>query len=460
MNMRRDCLLLEKNYLTVTALTRYIKRKIDSDPHLHEVLIKGEISNFNHHRRGHMYFTLKDDYTRISAVMFAGYNRYLNFTPEEGMSVFIKGQVSVYENFGQYQLYVHEMHPDGVGALYLAFEQLKKKLSKEGLFDVKHKLPLPKYPKNIGIVTSDTGAAIQDILSTFHKRYPRANLYILPAIVQGEYAPDSIVTMIEKANHFHIKLDLLIVGRGGGSIEDLQPFNEERVARAIFHSKIPIVSAVGHETDVTISDYVADLRAPTPTGAVMLSVPAQDELLKNIQHMKQNLLRFVTQVHKSEQERLKRLQSSHAFRYPEQLLQQKEQELDYKMERTERAFTHLIHEKEQKLKNVNIRLQVTSPREEIAQYKEKVATYDKQLLSSFKKLINERLNELNNAIDKLTLLSPLHTIQRGFALPYEKDGTIIRTSKQVQTNDAITVEIKDAYLSCKVKNVREKNHDK
>lgn len=447
---------MKSKYLTVTALTNYIKRKIDSDPHLTEVFIKGEISNFNHHRRGHMYFTLKDDYTRISAVMFAGYNRNLKFTPENGMSVFIKGEVSVYESFGQYQLYVHEMSPDGIGALYLAFEQLKEKLSKEGLFDEGFKRPLPKYPKNIGLITSDTGAAIQDILTTFDKRYPIANITIFPASVQGEFASNSIVKAIEKAGAFSRKLDLIILGRGGGSIEDLQPFNDERVARAIFSSPVPIISAVGHETDITISDFVADLRAPTPTGAVMLCVPSTEELLNKVSHYKKILYSNINNLMKTKLKQWERSKQSYAFRYPKQLIKQKEQQLDLQIDLLEKNSRELVNKKLIQKKHLDIRLKARNPEENVLSASKNQQKLKEQLFNSMNKYTIELKRELNSLIDKLNLLSPLHTIQRGFALPYQEDGTLITRSNQVKENDHITVEINDGNLDCIVKKVRKK----
>lgn len=449
---------MDHKYLTVTALTKYIKRKIDSDPHLGEVYIKGEISNFNHHRRGHMYFTLKDDQARISAVMFAGYNRHLKFVPENGMSVFIKGEVSVYENFGQYQLYVHQMIPDGVGSLYLAFEQLKRKLEKEGLFDEKYKKPLPKYPKNIGIITSDTGAAIQDILSSFKKRYPIARLILLPTIVQGELAADSIISSLEQANQLTPSLDMIILGRGGGSLEDLQPFNEEKVARAIFSSKIPVISAVGHETDVTISDFVADLRAPTPTGAVMLSVPSKDELLHKINHFRKSLYTSTLHAIQKEEHKLNQLKKSHAFRYPEQLMKQKEQELDFILDHLDQRIKNLIEHKKQKQNNLQIRLLAKNPKVKIKLALEKNASVIAQMKSSFEEYINQHKQDLVNTIEKLSLLSPLHTLKRGFALPYNEDHEIIISRKQVEKGEQISIEIKDGFLDCQVKNVREKDY--
>src|SRR5690606_2508105 len=265
------------------ALTKYIKRKFDFDPHLQNVYVKGEISNFKRHTSGHMYFTLKDEKARIGAVMFAQAARSLKFIPENGMNVLLNGEVSVYEPSGQYQIYVKSMEPDGIGALYVAFEQLKERLEKEGLFRKDRKQPIPPYPKTVGVVTSPTGAAIRDIITTIQRRYPIARIIIYPALVQGTQAAPSVANMIRIANE-RKEADVLIVGRGGGSIEELWAFNEEVVARAIYESDIPIISAVGHETDTTIADFVADLRAPTPTGAAEMAVPNWTELLERIEN--------------------------------------------------------------------------------------------------------------------------------------------------------------------------------
>ena len=274
---------MEERYLTVTALTKYIKYKFDHDHHLEEVLLEGEISNFKHNSRGHFYFTLKDDNAAISVTMFSTFAKTVKFNPEDGMKVFVKGNVTVYEPSGTYQINIKEMKSDGIGDLYLAFQKLKEELSKEGLFDPKYKKQLPKFPKFIGVITSPTGAAIRDIINTIGRRYPLAQVILYPAIVQGDDAKKDIVKQIKKANDNGL-CDVLIVGRGGGSIEDLWAFNERIVAEAIFESKIPVISAVGHEVDFTIADFVADMRAATPTAAAELATPSLDMLKGNINY--------------------------------------------------------------------------------------------------------------------------------------------------------------------------------
>ena len=273
----------EKQYLSVTALTKYIKYKFDNDVHLKNVLLKGEISNFKHHSRGHFYFTLKDDKAQISAIMFASNSQNVVFKPENGMSILVEGYLTVYEASGQYQIYVKKMDEDGVGSLHVAYEQLKKKLQEEGLFDQKHKQAIPKFPATIAVLTSPTGAAVKDIINIVNRRYPIAKIIVYPTLVQGEFAKDNIVNNLKQVNK-HGKEDVIILGRGGGSIEDLWPFNEEAVAYEIFKSIIPIISSVGHETDFTIADFVADLRAPTPSGGAELAVPDQYELFNYLKH--------------------------------------------------------------------------------------------------------------------------------------------------------------------------------
>src|SRR5690625_4337323 len=334
----------QDRYLTVTALTKYIKRQFDRDAVLNDVWIRGELSNFKHHSRGHMYFTLKDEQSRLQAVMFASNNRHLKFQPESGMNVLIKGYVSVYEPYGQYQLYVTDIQPDGTGALYLAYEQLKEKLRKKGYFSEERKRTIPIYPKHIGIVTSSTGAAIRDILTTLKRRYPIAKTTLIPATVQGDQAAPSIKQAIERANALNM-FDVLIVGRGGGSLEELWGFNEEQVADAIYNSNIPVVSAVGHETDTTISDLVADLRAPTPTAAAELVVPSQDELKQTIQQYRRFLDRQMITLIKDQKARLDQMRESYAFRYPERALADKEQSFDKLYDRLNRQIKDTVHRK-------------------------------------------------------------------------------------------------------------------
>ena len=271
---------MEDKYLSVTALTRYIKYKLDNDKNLQEVYLRGEISNFKAHTRGHYYFTIKDENSRINAIMFSFNASKLKFMPEDGMKVLVKGKISVFESTGNYQIYISDMLEDGVGNLHIAFEQLKKKLGDEGLFDLKYKKEIPKIPMKVGIITAPTGAAVKDILSTIKRRFPICKTILFPCLVQGELARDDIVKKLDIADNYG--LDVIILGRGGGSIEDLWPFNEEVVARKVFACKTPIISGVGHQIDFTICDFVADKRAETPTGAAERAVPMLSDLLLEI----------------------------------------------------------------------------------------------------------------------------------------------------------------------------------
>ncbi|WP_068671921.1 exodeoxyribonuclease VII large subunit [Oceanobacillus sp. Castelsardo] len=445
--------MIEK-YLTVTAVTKYIKRKMDTDPHLKQILIKGEISNFKQHSRGHMYMTIKDTQTKIQAVMFAGNNRFLKFKPENGMNVLIKGEISVYEAYGQYQLYISQMEPDGIGSLYLAFEQLKEKLQKKGYFEPSIKKNIPLYPEHIGVITSPTGAAVRDIITTLRRRYPIVKITVIPVLVQGPNSPSSISLAINKANEIG-GFDTLIVGRGGGSIEELWSFNEEKVADAIYHSSIPIISAVGHETDVTISDFVADLRAPTPTGAAEIAVQSVIDLKEKLLMLKQALNRELYKETLNHKNHLNRLTKSYAFRYPEQLIKQKDQDLDALMERLQRAMVRKQENKKQEIHHVMRRLEVQHPKKQIEQTKKKISEYIKLQNDYMLRNFENKTNKWSNTVEKLTLLNPLQIMKRGFALPYTEYGELIKTINQVHIDDKIQVRLSNGRINCQVLQLEE-----
>lgn len=445
---------MKDKYLTVTALTKYIKRKLDTDPHLKKIWLRGEISNFKHHSRGHMYLTIKDDQTRIQAVMFAGNNRSLKFRPENGMNVLIAGEVSIFEPFGQYQLYIQQMEPDGIGSLYLAFEQLKDKLYQQGYFEENHKKPIPAFPRHIGIITSPTGAAVKDILTTLKRRYPIAQHTVIPVLVQGKHAAASIVKGIETANRQNL-FDVLIIGRGGGSIEELWNFNEEAVAKAIFNSETPIISAIGHETDITISDFVSDLRAPTPTGAGELAAPSQMELTEKLSAANRSMNRTMSIAFNNHRLHLQRLKQSYAFRYPEHLLTQKEQELDRQVERLERAQSLYIKQQSELLTNLNTRMLNQHPRRQLDQAQKELNQLSKKQQYFMSRIYERKEKEMAAALDKLSLLNPLEIMKRGFAIPYTEDGQIINSAKQVHSKDRISVQLRDGMLACSVLNVKE-----
>lgn len=436
-------------YLTVQALTKYIKRKFDFDPHLQDVFVKGEISNYKKHTSGHLYFTLKDNKAKILAVMFSSQAKKLRFEPENGMTVLLHGEVTVYEPSGQYQIYVKEMEPEGIGALYLAFEQLKEKLSKEGLFNKDLKKPLPLYPKTVGVVTSPTGAAIRDILTTIKRRYPIAKIIIYPALVQGNAAAASIVSAIETANA-RKEADLLIVGRGGGSIEELWAFNEEAVARAIFASEIPVISAVGHETDTTIADFVADLRAPTPTGAAELAVPNIDDLIERILNRKIRLIRAIKERTNVESKRLDRLTKSYAFRYPQKLFEQKTEHLDRTVEQANRLLKQKIADTNQKMKYLEQRLKINHPQAQFDAANNKLGQQVKRMSRSFEAIFKLKEKEFLSQVSTLNVLSPLKVMERGYSIAYDSGDHIIKSINHVKVGDSIKVTLTDGTLKAKI----------
>lgn len=415
---------MNHNYITVTQLTKYIKYKIDNDVNLENVYLKGEISNFKAHTRGHFYFTIKDENTRINAVMFASSASKIKFIPTDGMKVLVSGKISVYEATGGYQIYVSEMLEDGVGNLYIAFEQLKKKLELEGLFDPRHKKPIPKIPDTVGIITAPTGAAIKDILSTIKRRWPMAKTILFPSLVQGEEAASDIVRNINLSKQYD--LDVLIVGRGGGSIEDLWPFNEEIVARAIYDLDVPVISAVGHEIDFTISDFVADLRAPTPTGAAEMAVPNKSDV---VGHLKQLELRLATNISNNitlKKERLKKLENSFVLKNPLTIYEVKEQKFDNLYERLLISYKNLVHNNSNKINLI-----------------------ENNLINSMNNLLNKNTNKYNNLIQKLEALNPILTLKRGYSI-VKCNHIHIDSIKKLKKDDIITVELQDGKIDAKV----------
>ena len=441
---------MEKRFLTVGALTKYIKRKFDADPHLHDCLVKGEISNFKQHSSGHMYFTLKDDKARILAVMFSSANRRMKFTPENGMKVLVRGDVTVYEASGQYQIYVHDMQPDGVGDLYLAFEQLKEKLTKEGLFAVEHKKPIPKFPATVGVVTSPTGAALRDIITTIKRRYPIAKILILPALVQGDQAAPSITDAINQANEKKHGIDVLIVGRGGGSIEELWAFNEEIVARAIYESTIPIISAVGHETDFTIADFVADLRAPTPTGAAELAVPHIDEWIERVLTKQTRIMRAMKEKVNLQSNKLERIEKSYAFRYPRRLYEQKLEQLDRATELLVTNSQKLLAVKMTQLEQLEKRISRNHPDEKIQKAKEEQNKKTKALYRAMSIVLSNKQAEFKSTLSTLQALSPLKIMERGYSLTYNDKGNLVKSIQHVEVKDHVKITLADGTLNCQV----------
>lgn len=416
---------MQDKYITVTQLTRYIKYKIDNDVNLSEVFLKGEISNFKEHSRGHFYFTLKDDGSRINAIMFASSAKKIKFSPTDGMKVLVTGKISVFESTGQYQIYVNDMLEDGVGNLYIAYEQLKKKLEDEGLFKIEHKKKIPKIPKRIGVITAPTGAAIKDIISTIKRRWPLTEIYLFPALVQGVDAKEDIVKQIKRAEEYD--LDTLIVGRGGGSIEDLWAFNEEIVARAIYDCSIPVISAVGHEIDFTIADFVADLRAPTPTGAAEMAVPQLSDMINLLNQMNIRLNNSIMNQIKRDRRKLSELTSRNIFINPMTIYQTKEMIFDSIIERLKYSLSSLVNIKEKEL----LRLK---------------SSY---ILCNPYKLLDKKSNRYLQIISKLETLSPLLTLQRGYTITKVKDK-VVSSSKKLNKDDVISIEFSDGNVDAKI----------
>jgi exodeoxyribonuclease VII large subunit len=444
----------EKKYLSVLALTKYIKRKFDADPHLQDIHVRGEISNFKQHSSGHMYFTLKDEKARILAVMFSSQSRTMKFSPENGMKVVVKGDISVYEPSGQYQMYIKEMQPDGIGELFLAYEQLRKRLEAEGLFSIDLKKPIPSYPKTVGVITSPTGAAIRDIITTIKRRYPITNILVLPALVQGENAAFSIARAIEKANKMD-EIDVLIVGRGGGSIEELWAFNEEIVARAINKSEIPIISAVGHETDFTIADFVADMRAPTPTAAAELAVPHIDELMERLLQRKTRMLQAMNGRYRYEKQRLMRAQKSYAFRYPHRLYEQKLEQVDKLTESLVRGAARLTTLKKSQHETIHNRLIRNHPKVVLRDAEIKFERSKKDIQRAMGQIFLKKHNEFERILATLQALSPLKIMERGYSLVYSEDNVLIKSVKQVKENEPLQIQLTDGSLLCNVQNIKE-----
>ena len=399
--------------LSITQINEYIQGKMNADPLLAQVAVRGEISNYKCYPSGHHYFTLKDEASALKCVMFKGNAMGLRFRPANGMKVIALGRISVYPRDGAYQLYCSAMSVDGVGDLYAAFEQLKAKLAAKGLFDPEKKKKLPKYPGTIGIVTSSAGAAVHDILRILRKRYPLSRVKLLPVRVQGAEAPEEIAGAIRYANA-HRLADLLIVGRGGGSLEDLWAFNDERVAYAIYESEIPIISAVGHEPDVTIADYVADLRAATPSNGAELAVPDQEALLQNLDALNASMAAALNRQLKLAGQRLDALAASPALRSPTAYLDRKSKDLQLLQNR-------LVSAQERTIAGSNARFV--------------------------------------SLVAKLDAMSPLKVLSRGYAMAQREDGTLLRSVKQAAPNDTITVSVSDGKITASVLNAKETEHE-
>ncbi len=440
------------NFITVSALNNYLKRKFEADIHLGHVYLKGEISNCKIHSRGHIYFSLKDETSVINAIMFAGDAARLNFEPKDGTKVFTEGKVTVYEGSGKYQIVVSKMQPDGIGELYIAYEKLKKELEKEGLFRADLKKPIPKYPRRIGIVTAPTGAAIRDILSTIKRRYPIAETILFPALVQGETAKTSIVSQIERAQDYD--LDVLIVGRGGGSIEDLWAFNEEIVARAIFASRIPIISAVGHEVDFTIADFVADKRAPTPTGAAEIAVPNMSDVIKLLENYKIRLTTSITKRLELSTKRLESLKGAYVLKNPLAIYEVAEQKLSGLIDKLESFITAKLKESDARLANITSSYVLKNPLSFYASDKEKINLLKTRLASAMKANAESQSKRYELLLNKLDLLNPLSILKKGYSV-VTKDEKTITEYASLSKGDTIDIRLSLGSVRAEVKETKE-----
>ena len=400
---------MEQNIIAVSQVNEYIKFLLDRDELLTNLCVRGEVSNYKIYPSGHHYFTLKDAEGALKCVMFRSSAQRLRFRPENGMQVIAYGRVTVFPRDGAYQLYCSALTADGAGDLYVAFEQLKEKLSREGLFDPAHKKPLPRYPHTIAIITSAAGAAIMDMLRILAKRYPLAKIKLLPVRVQGAEAPAEIAGAIRYANHYQVA-DLIITGRGGGSMEDLWAFNDERVARAIADSHIPVISAVGHEPDVTISDFVADLRAATPSNAAELAVPDQTELRQHLAAQRAMLLTLMTRRLKQERQRVAQLAGARALRDPKNYIDDRRMQLDYTQRR---------------------------------------------LIAALQRLVAQQRERFVRLTSKLDAMSPLKVLSRGYSMTFDAQGHVVRSVRTLSCGDRITVRLADGRASAEVREIQE-----
>ena len=441
---------MDTKYFTITALNKAIKNMFEDKRELNNIHLKGEISNFKHHTRGHFYFTLKDETSQLSAIMFASNARNINFEPVDGMKVLVSGKVTVYETGGTYQIYVNEMVQDGLGNLYLEFEKLKKKLEAEGLFKKEYKKTIPKFPMRIGIITASTGAAIRDISSTIKRRFPIVETILFPSLVQGVDAKDDIVRNIKLANTYD--LDVIILGRGGGSIEDLWAFNEEIVARAIFESHIPIISGVGHEVDFTISDFVADLRAPTPTGAAEMAVPNMSDVKELFNQYNIRLIKAIKNDINLSFERLNALKNSYVLKNPMSLYEKLEQNFDNLYERLLMAIKSNINSSQERLNKLKASYIFINPKMLFA---DKAYNYNdliKRLSNNINKIYENKKNNYLNLLSKLEVLNPVTTLKRGYSVT-RSSGKIITDINDVHEGDLIETNISNGRMESVIKNV-------
>ena len=443
-----------EKYLSVTTLTKYLKMKFDKDPYLERVYLTGQVSNFRK-RPTHQYFSLKDDHAVIQATIWSGIYQKLGFDLEEGMKINVIGRVQVYEPSGSYSIIIEKAEPDGVGALAIQFEQLKKKLTEEGLFQERFKQPLPQFSKRIGVVTSRSGAVIRDIITTVSRRFPGVDILLYPTKVQGEGSAEEIARNIARANQ-RDDLDLLIIGRGGGSIEDLWAFNEEIVVRAIFESRLPIISSVGHETDVTLADFVADRRAATPTAAAELATPVTKlDLLSHLQNQEKRMATAVRNVLSKKQEALKKRSQSVIFRQPERLYDGYLQRLDQLQLRLKQSLRTRISDSNQLVQARTHRLVQLSPVTKIQRYQDRLGQLDKLLRSQMALVYDAKVAEVKRLSEALLMLDTSRIVARGYAI-VKKEESVVDSVENLKKTDQVTLLMRDGRVELEVKDVKTK----
>ena len=443
---------MSEEYVTVSALTKYIKYKFDKDPHLGRVYLTGEISNFRL-RPTHQYFSLKDENAIISATMFQSAFKKIQFRPEEGMKVLVIGKVSVFEKSGQYQINIEHMEPDGVGALYLAYEQLKKKLEAEGLFSLPKK-PIPQFPKKIAILTSESGAVIQDIQTTVARRFPIVQLVLYPTVVQGVHAVNSILKnldLVEQEDY-----DVVIIGRGGGSIEDLWAFNEEPVVRRVAELSIPVISSVGHETDTTLIDFVSDMRAATPTAAAEIATPVLMEIHQQLRNLQTRLEQALSRQLQIKRERMQALANASIFQNPERIYQVYQQRVDQLEMRLQQMMQQSVQHKRQQLLKNQHRLELGSPSRRVQTEKQALQYLAKRLEQAQGQLMKDKKQQFQRAIQQLDLLSPLKIMNRGYGI-LQQEETIIKSVDQLEVEQELTIQLVDGTVRSKVTSVEKGN---
>lgn len=440
------------DYLSVSTLTRYLKMKFDRDPYLERVYLTGQVSNFRK-RPNHQYFSLKDEKAVIQATIWSGVYKKLGFELEEGMKINVIGRVQLYEPSGSYSIVIEKAEPDGIGALAVQFEQLKKKLGEEGLFQDKFKQPLPQFPKKIGVVTSPSGAVIRDIITTVSRRFPGVDILLYPTKVQGEGAASEVAANIRRANERE-DLDVLIIGRGGGSIEDLWAFNEEIVVRAIFESQIPIISSVGHETDTTLADFVADRRAATPTAAAELATPVTKlDLLGHLSQQQNRLANAASNRLAYQRERLHKLASSVIFRQPERLYDGYLQKLDQLNLRLKQKIREYYSEEVQQVKILRHRLESLSPLWQVQRYQEQLHQQERLLRSNMAVIYDHKVAEVKRLSDALLMLDTSRIVARGYAI-IQKNERVIESSQDIKKKDQLTILMRDGQVQVEVKDVK------